>query len=110
MNRFEQMRIPFRKLFTHLYSFITFILLIALFLWSIHSVDKTSYEKQQESLENALNRSIFQCYALEGIYPPSLEYIKAHYGLTYDESIFFVDYNYYGANLLPEVVVIRKEK
>ena len=110
MNRFEQTRIPFNRIFSFLYPLITFILLLALFLGGIRSLNKTSYEKHQESLENALNRSISQCYAVEGVYPPSLEYIISHYGLVYNEDMFIIDYNYYGGNLLPEVNVIRKQK
>lgn len=62
--------------------------------------------KQQESLETALSRSIAQCYAVEGMYPPSLNYLKEHYGLTYDESKFLIDYQSIGANLMPEVVIL----
>ena len=63
---------------------------------------------QKESLERALNRSIVYCYATEGTYPESLEDLKAHYGLTYDEDLFFVDYQTVGANIYPDVTIIEK--
>lgn len=110
MNRFEQTRIPFSKIFSVLYTLISFSALLVLFLLGIRSLNETSYEKHQESLENALNRSVAQCYAVEGVYPPSLEYIIEHYGLIYDRDTFIVDYNYYGGNLLPEITVLRKQK
>ena len=50
------------------------------------------------------------CYAAEGVYPPDLQYLKDHYGLTYDETEFLVDYEAYGSNLMPEVTVLRKRK
>ena len=59
-------------------------------------------------LEKAVNRSITQCYALEGTYPPDMEYLTAHYGLTYDEDLFFVDYQTVGANIYPDVTIIEK--
>ena len=37
-----------------------------------------------------------------------LEYLEQHYGLLYDEDSFFIDYEYYGSNLLPEVTVLRR--
>ena len=40
------------------------------------------------------------------MYPPSLNYLKEHYGLTYDESKFLIDYQPMGANLMPEVVIL----
>ena len=52
--------------------------------------------------------SIVYCYATEGTYPESLEDLKAHYGLTYDEDLFFVDYQTVGANIYPDVTIIEK--
>lgn len=86
-----------------------FLLLLVLFLGGIRNIGTATLAKQQESLETALSRSISQCYAVEGIYPPDLEYLKSHYGLTYDESVFFVDYVSYGGNLRPEVTVLRRK-
>ena len=64
---------------------------------------------EKEILSKALNRSITQCYALEGSYPVSLEYLKEHYGLTYNEEHFFVDYQYIGGNLRPDVTIIERD-
>ncbi|MFG6358187.1 MAG: hypothetical protein K1W26_15430 [Acetatifactor sp.] len=82
------------------------VFILFLFLRGVQSVSDTTAAKQQESLETALNRSIAQCYAVEGMYPPSLRYIREHYGLTYDESKFVIDYRCEGSNLMPEVMVL----
>ncbi|MDE6518244.1 MAG: hypothetical protein K2L18_10425, partial [Acetatifactor sp.] len=82
------------------------ILILLLFLRGIQSVSDTTIAKQQESLETALARSIAQCYAVEGMYPPSLNYLQEHYGLSYDKNKFMIDYQSIGANLMPEVVVL----
>ena len=110
MNRFEHTRLPLSRIISVAIPSITFVILLVIFLNGIRSLNQTSYDKHQESLENALNRSISQCYAVEGVYPPSLDYIIEHYGLTDNEDLFIVDYNYYGGNLLPEVTVLRKQK
>lgn len=109
MNRFEQTSKPLLRSATYLYPLTGFLILLLLFLGGIHSVSRTSLAKQQESLETALHRSIAQCYAVEGTYPPSLEYLVTHYGLTYDSDEFLVDYEYYGSNLLPEITVLHKQ-
>lgn len=95
---------------TYIYPLVFFATLFVLFLGGVSSVNDTSLAKQQESLESALTRSISQCYAVEGTYPPSLEYLVTHYGLTYDSEVFLVDYEYYGGNLLPEITVLRKQQ
>lgn len=78
------------------------------FISGIDSFSDSTRRHQKESLERALNRSIVYCYATEGTYPESLEDLKAHYGLTYDEDLFFVDYQTVGANIYPDVTIIEK--
>lgn len=108
MNRFEQKHISFGRKLLFLLPVLAFLILFVLFIQGISSVSESTLSKQQESLETALERSISQCYAVEGSYPPSLKYLKQHYGLLYDEDNFFIDYEYYGSNLLPEVTVLRR--
>lgn len=108
MNRFEQKSMSFGRKLIYLLPVLAFLILFVLFIQGIGSVNESTLNKQQESLETALERSISQCYAVEGSYPPSLEYLEQHYGLLYDEDSFFIDYEYYGSNLLPEVTVLRR--
>ena len=89
-------------------SVCVFLLIVLLFYQGIESLSSGSVRRQKESLENALIRSITYCYAVEGSYPESLEYLKEHYGITYDEDRFFVDYKIVGANILPDVTIIEK--
>ena len=67
--------------------------MFVLFLRGIGSVGESTLSKQQESLETALEHSISQCYAVEGCYPPSLEYLEQHYGLLYDKNSFSLTMN-----------------
>ena len=105
-NRFNPNPLGFLPRLISMLPLLTGILILLLFLRGVQSVSDTTVAKQQESLETALSRSIAQCYAVEGMYPPSLSYLKEHYGLTYDESKFLIDYQSIGANLMPEVVVL----
>lgn len=62
--------------------------------------------QEQRGIEAAMEKDITSCYALEGAYPPDLQYLKDHYGLVYDESAFFVDYRPIAANIRPDYTVI----
>ncbi len=88
---------------------VAFIILFLLFFRGISSIDQASVEQQQEILATSLQRNITQCYALEGTYPPSLEYIITNYGLIYDDNLFFLDYQFIGSNIYPNVTIILKE-
>ena len=78
MNRFEQKSMSFGRKLVYLLPILAFLVLFVLFLQGIGSVSESTLTKQQESLETALGRSISQCYAVEGCYPPSLEYLEQH--------------------------------
>lgn len=90
-------------------SVCVFLVIVLLFFQGIESFSSSSVRRQKESLENALSRSVTYCYAVEGSYPQSLDYLKEHYGLTYNKDKFFVDYRVGGANILPDITVIEKE-
>lgn len=89
-------------------SVCAFTLFTGVFYQGVESLSSSTQKRQRESLENALIRNITYCYAVEGSYPESLDYLKEHYGLTYDEDRFFVDYQVIGANILPDVTIIEK--
>lgn len=91
-----------------LLSLILFITVIALFNFGMDALNKQSLEQQQTNLENAIERSINQYYVLVGHYPENIDILKKEYGLSYNEKIFFVDYQTLGENISPDVVVIRK--
>ena len=38
-----------------------------------------------------------------------LEYLKEHYGLTYNEDSYIVNYEALGSNLMPDVTVMEKQ-
>lgn len=106
MNRFETSHGELFQKTIYALPLILFLTIGVLFLRGLTSVSDTTLAKQRESLETALNRSISQCYAVEGLYPPTLEYIEQHYGLTYDKTLFKVDYQPFGSNLFPDVTII----
>lgn len=108
MNRFEKHSKIIRFL-SHLHiSVVVFFVILILCIGGILMLGSSTKDRQQKSLEMALHRDIIQCYAVEGTYPPSLNYIKEHYGLTYDEESFFIDYQPSGSNLQPDITIIRK--
>ncbi len=85
------------------------ILVLGCFVAFSDSFSETNLTYEKELLNNALERSITQCYALEGTYPYNLAYLEENYGLTYNKEHFYVDYQYIGGNLRPDVTIIEKE-
>lgn len=108
MNRFSYRRQSY-SMPKFLLSLCAFLLIMLLFLQGISSLSDSTIRRQKESLENAVMRDITYCYTVEGKYPESLTYLKENYGLTYDEDLFFVDYQVSGSNILPDVTIIERK-
>ena len=83
-----------------------FVLSVILFFKNMHSLSENSLQTQAESLQNALIRSAVHCYAAEGRYPESLEYLQEEYGIRWDTEQYTVDYEVFASNLLPSISVI----
>ena len=106
MNRFQKNNRLFSLLNKLRFSLLLTAAVILLCFMGIQSIGQTTSEEQLHSLENSIQRSVIQCYALEGTYPPNLQYLKDHYGLVYSEENFFVDYQTYGSNIMPDITII----
>ena len=89
-------------------SLLLFPAILLVFLFGIHNLSAGSYARQRQNLERALARIVTCCYAVEGRYPQDLAYMEEHYGLTYDQDRFFVDYTVQGSNLYPDITIIER--
>ena len=60
------------------------------------------------AIREAVQRSALQCYAVEGAYPPDLQYLEENYGLQVNKQDFYVTYDAFASNLPPTVRVTRR--
>ena len=88
------------------------LLMILLFcgVWTLLSrVGSKSDTAQTQFVTEAVHNAALTCYAVEGAYPGDLEYLRAHYGLAYDQDRYMVRYDSFGSNLMPDISVIEVE-
>ena len=82
------------------------ILTLLLFAAALSRLDAGRQDQGRQQLEEAVRRSAVSCYALEGAYPTSLDYLRQHYGLSYDGNRYSVHYTVIAANLMPDITVL----
>lgn len=106
-NRFgyEKKQPAFRNL---LISLCFFAAIIIIFWRGVSAVSTRADEEEMRTLNQAVMRGVTYCYALEGNYPGSLDYLKENYGLFYDEEKYFIDYQPLGSNIMPDITIIRR--
>lgn len=85
------------------------VILLALVYAGTSLLSGRTDTEQAQALQTGLWQSIIHCYCVEGAYPESLDYLKEHYNISYDEDRFFVDYQPMGSNMTPDVTVIVRD-
>lgn len=71
--------------------------------------DQSSKEENLKQLEERLQQVVIQCFSIEGEYPQDLQYLKENYKIYIDEDLYQVNYLYQGANIKPQILVMRKD-
>lgn len=79
---------------------------LACFLVGVSNVRGGAEGEGRQQLEESIRRTAAACYAAEGIYPPSVEYMQEKYGLQVDENRYYVDYILFADNLMPDFTVL----
>ena len=89
----------------YLLSAAALLLLVGVFAGGALSFAGKAGQKGEESLRRAVTRASVQCYAIEGRYPPSVEYLEENYGVRIDRDRYNVFYNGFASNVMPEIVI-----
>lgn len=86
------------------------MIVFAVCFWFSSAVSNLDADRKAEGkmqLEDVLRRTAVSCYAAEGVYPPSLEYMIEHYGIRFGEKQYRVDYQVIASNLMPDITVLE---
>ena len=84
------------------------VVLVCFFV-GLANLDEGQGEEGRRRLEESLRRAAVACYAAEGIYPPTLDYLEKGYGIQVDRSRYAVFYEIFAENLMPGITVVELE-
>lgn len=93
--------------------YVSLILIVAFIFLCIVNIDgfwEDKQEKSTKSIEAAVKKMALECYALEGSFPPSVDYLKENYGMIVNDDAYFYHYQANGSNMPPDIRVIKKWK
>lgn len=80
---------------------------IILLLLATGKIRGDTDERQTALLKDAIDNAVVGCYAAEGRYPESLDYLVENYGIQIDKERYVVIYDAFADNVRPRVQVIR---
>ena len=92
---------------TGLLAFLVVLLLLAVLTGLVfgHSGRDIS-EEGAAAIRETVRRNALQCYVVEGVYPPDLQYLEDNYGLQINTKDYVVVYDCFASNLPPTIRVI----
>lgn len=61
-----------------------------------------------KAIQLAVQQSALQCYTVEGAYPPNLAYLEENYGLRVNTTDYYVTYQAFAQNQMPDVRVTKR--
>ena len=81
------------------------IILVCLVAFVFRNSGKDLSEESAQAIQETVKKGALQCYVVEGVYPPDLEYLEENYGLKINKDDFYVTYDAFSSNLPPTVIV-----
>ena len=73
----------------------------------VNRVGSASGSAETELVRDAVRSAVLTCYAVEGAYPVTIDYLKDHYGLAYNEDAYLVVYDAFASNVMPTIRVLE---
>jgi len=86
--------------------FIVPIIIGICFMHAIKDVESNHLAVDKTHLEDTLRKASAACYAAEGVYPPDIEYLEEHYGISINKELYDVKYEIFASNLMPDITVL----
>ena len=71
-------------------------------------ISNSQQSAESEIVRQSIKDAAINCYAVEGAYPDDLEYLRENYMLAYNEDRYFVTYNAFSSNHIPDIYVTER--
>jgi len=78
-------------------------------LAAVGNVETGQKQESEKRVEDTIKKAVVNCYAIEGRYPATLEYVEEYYGLQINRERYEVFYEVFADNIMPEITVLSKE-
>ena len=89
-----------------LFTVLILAVIIVFFFTAVGGASEKADSSAAATLEKAIKRAAIQCYAIEGFYPPDVDYLEENYGIIVDPR-FIVEYRSFSGNNLPGIKVLQ---
>lgn len=89
-------------------AILLFVAVIAAFVLLVNNITNKNDGRELQIVRDAVKNAALTCYAVEGMYPDDLQYLRDHYNLAYNEERYHVFYEPIASNLMPSIKVAER--
>ena len=89
-------------------AILIFVVLIIAFIFLVNTITTRGDGRELDIVRDAVKNAALTCYAVEGMYPDDLAYLREHYNLSYNEEKYHVFYEPLASNLMPSIKVAER--
>ena len=89
-------------------AILIFVALIVAFVLLVNNITGKGDGRELDIVRDAVKNAALTCYAVEGMYPDDLTYLREHYNLSYNEDRYIVYYRPLASNLMPSIKVVER--
>jgi hypothetical protein len=108
MKNFKNAALRERQLIRRAALIAVVVAAITFFTTAVFYIADISQRQGLLLTRQAVTRTAVECYASEGIYPPSVKYMEENYGLKYDHTKYVIFYDAFASNIMPEIEIYEK--
>ena len=87
---------------------LSIVLVLAAAVLLVNRIDTAQDAAETDIVRDAVKNAALTCYAVEGAYPDSVDYLREHYRLAYDEDRYMITYDAFASNMIPDIWVTEK--
>lgn len=87
----------------------TVLLCIALIAFAYSKSRTDLRDESIAAIKSAVEKTALQCYAVEGAFPENIEYLEENYGLMVNRDDYYIVYEAFASNMMPDVKVVQKK-
>ena len=84
------------------------VVVLVLVVLLVGRIDRAQGREETEIVRDAIKNAALTCYAVEGAYPDDIDYLRENYQLAYNEDQYFVTYESFASNRLPDIWVTER--
>ena len=92
----------------NVFAILLFAVIIAVFTGGLKQASAAQGGEALRVAEDSLRRAVVSCYAIEGSYPESYNYVRDNYDVSIDDNKYAVYYEIFASNIMPNITIVEK--